>query len=161
LVVRIACGRLVAGGTGTNTIAYSSDGGTTWTGVGAGIACVDLDWNGHVAVAATGDGFARSYDGVSWAVDTSGVTTTGVRWIGGNRWISSGDVVRVSGDGLNWSTALAQASTSVSAMSRYGAVRAPITVFVGAGERMSVVGPDAYDGALAPDTNISLAMNLA
>jgi hypothetical protein len=150
--------RWVAGGEGTNTMA-SSVNGTSWTGLGSSVSCVDLDWNGYLAIAATGDGFAHSADGLTWSVDSSGNVVSGVKWAG-NKWVASGDVVRISGDGANWSTISSIASGCVGAMAKFGAVEPVCAIPLKVGEKLTIVSPSTYDVSLVPDTMISLALNL-
>jgi len=107
-------GMWVAVGSGTNTIAYSSD-GINWTGLGniffsnGGWA---VAWNGTiwVAVGKGNDTIAYSYNGINWI----GVTGTsifsvigyGVAW-NGKLWVAVGEgtsySIAYSYDGINWS----------------------------------------------------------
>jgi hypothetical protein len=69
-------------GSGTNTIAYSSN-GTSWTGLGTGTfstAGQGVAWNGtrFVAVGSGTNTIAYSSDGITWAgLGTSTFTTAG------------------------------------------------------------------------------------
>lgn len=68
----------VAGGAGTNTIAYSSN-GITWTGISTAFSSVnDIVWNGTRFVATGGQFMGYSPDGITWYVNnTSNIFTTG------------------------------------------------------------------------------------
>jgi hypothetical protein len=59
--------RWVAGGTGGNSVAYSSD-GISWTGVGAlgGGDCRGVCWDGKKFIATGTGGIFYSNDGISW-----------------------------------------------------------------------------------------------
>jgi hypothetical protein len=72
----------VAGGEGTNTLAYSVN-GINWTGLGTTVfqtSCKSVVWNGTIFVAC-GDGgttFAYSANGSSWVTLGASLLTTGV-----------------------------------------------------------------------------------
>ncbi len=68
----------VAGGAGTNTIAYSTN-GITWTGISTAFSSVnDIVWNGTRFVATGGQFIGYSPDGITWYVsNTSNIFTTG------------------------------------------------------------------------------------
>jgi hypothetical protein len=100
----------VAGGYGTNFLAYSSD-GINWTPSASGNAILDagcycVGWTGSLWVAG-GDGttyaIAYSYDGINWTGVTSGLG-------GGRTFATNGRVSVVGGssgivystDGINW-----------------------------------------------------------
>jgi hypothetical protein len=101
---------MVAGGQGTNTLAYSFN-GNTWIPVtsspfstaGRGVA-----WNGSlwVAVGEGGNTLAISPNGITWSGTTSPFTTSGqaVAW-NGSLWVAVGDnnMIYSSTDGVLWS----------------------------------------------------------
>ena len=105
----------VAGGSGTNQLAYSID-GITWTASTSGNAvfttrCNALGWNGTKFVAG-GEGtnqLAYSSDGITWTASTSGnaVFTTRcntVAW-SGTKWVAGGEgtnQLAYSSDGETW-----------------------------------------------------------
>ena len=103
---------IVAGGSGTNTIAYSVD-AINWTAAstsGIFTAVYGIAWNGSLWVA-VGQGthsIATSPDGINW---TGRTTTTifstygaGVAW-NGRLWVAVGvgtNTIATSPDGINW-----------------------------------------------------------
>jgi len=102
---------MVAVGEGTNTLAYSTDSGVTWTGLGTSIfstIAYDVAWNGSIWVAG-GSGtnaLAYSYDGINWTgVGTSILSAVrGVAW-SGTRWVAVGNGTfkfAYSSDGITW-----------------------------------------------------------
>ena len=120
---------LVAGGTGSNTLSYSSD-GVNWTGLGStifGAYGSSAAWNGYLWVAVgqcVTNTINFSYDGVSW----NGLGTTifstagyGIAWGGNNQWIAVGagtNTIAYSNDGLTW----IGLGTSVFSTAGYGLV---------------------------------------
>ena len=89
---------MVAGGSGTNTLAYSSD-GINWVASGGALfsACYAIAWNGTLWVAG-GLGtnrLAYSSDGINWIGNTSGnaifsiqcktVAWNGAIWVAGGQ----------------------------------------------------------------------------
>jgi len=115
---------MVAGGYGTNQLAYSSD-GITWTASASGNSifsarCSAVAWNGVLWVAGGqgGNQLAYSSDGITWTASTSGnaVLTNicfAVAW-NGTRWVAGGNGTNrlaYSSDGINWT-----ASTSGNAV---------------------------------------------
>jgi hypothetical protein len=114
----------VAGGLGTNTMGYSTD-GITWAADISGSAmftnrCWAVAWNGSQWVAG-GEGtnrLAYSYDGINWTGSTSGnaLITTAVQTVAwnGTYWLAGGagtNQLAYSSDGITWT-----ASTSGSAI---------------------------------------------
>ena len=107
----------VAGGSGTNGLAYSSN-GVTWTGLGTTILSqgIDVKWNGSMFVATgknsagTAGGMGYSYNGTTWASGTgSNFTTLGLQlsW-NGTYWTAigtdiGGNTMLYSTDGIAWS----------------------------------------------------------
>jgi hypothetical protein len=106
----------IAGGTGTNKLAYSSD-GTTWTAstsgntVFTGGGVYGIAWNETMWVA-SGNGtnkIAYSYDGITWTASTNANTiftiVYGVAW-NGAMWVAGGmgAIYRLgySYDGITW-----------------------------------------------------------
>jgi hypothetical protein len=166
---------------GTNTIASSLN-GATWTyitGTGLTISCKSISWNGREAIA-TGTSAGSSHiitsgDGVTWTpVATNEITGGyGVEW-NGDKWIatSSGNsaVVSVISDSSNQFAVFSGVLSSsllgfeqgycVGANSGVGTKVFNNRVYLNAGERLSVYGPEYYDRALAIDTSISMNMNL-
>ena len=106
--------QFVAVGSGTNSIAYSTD-GLTWTGIGATIftsAGNGISWNNErwVAVGFGGPPIAYSSNGISWttvSTSTSIFSSSGsdVCW-DGRRWIAVGEGtandIATSYDGITW-----------------------------------------------------------
>ena len=105
---------MVAGGTGTNSLASSWDGGITWAPRGLGVfttACYCIAWNGRIWVAG-GQGtntFATSTDGVNWTARGALIITTsvyGLVWANSlNLWVAVGNgtyQIATSYDGVNW-----------------------------------------------------------
>jgi hypothetical protein len=104
--------RYVAVGSGTNTIAYSTD-GISWTGVGTSIfstSGLGVTWNGARFVA-TGSGtnvLAYSSDGISWTPgyvfnvdDANGVVYGGSKYVAVGK--GTGNTISYSSDGVSWS----------------------------------------------------------
>jgi hypothetical protein len=104
----------IAGGRGTNTLAYSYD-GVTWKGLGNTIfngGCYSIVWNGSLWVA-LGYGntiFAYSYNGIKWSANTSyNALFTFGNWVAwnGTMWIAGGGAgtctLAYSYDGKTWS----------------------------------------------------------
>ena len=114
----------VAGGSGTNRLAYSAD-GITWSASTSGNTvfttyCLAVAWNGTqwVAGGLGTNQLAYSTDGITWTASTSGngVLTSGcyaVAW-NGTRWVAGGEGTNrlaYSADGITWT-----ASTSGNAV---------------------------------------------
>ena len=105
----------VAGGSGTNTLAYSYD-GINWTASSSGNSiltsvCYQVEWNGKlwVAVGWGTNTVAYSYDGINWTASVSGssLINTGCLGIGYNEklWVIGGagaNRLAYSYDGINW-----------------------------------------------------------
>jgi hypothetical protein len=114
----------VAGGNGTNSIAYSSN-GINWTGITSGATnfttgATCIAWNG-VRFVATGSGtnsIAYSSNGINWtAIPNSSSTFTGggltVAW-NGSRFIAGGsgtNALAFSADGIIWTGIALSANT--------------------------------------------------
>jgi len=107
-----AVARWVAGGQGTNSIAYSAD-GINWTGItGPFTATNGVAWNGVRWVAVgTGGVYAIAYspDGINWTgipVSVNTFTTGGRSVAWNNRvWVATGNgtnAISYSSDGINW-----------------------------------------------------------
>jgi hypothetical protein len=112
----------IAGGEGTNKLAYSSD-GTTWTAstsgntVFTGGGVYGIAWNGTMWVAGggaysvgPGTRLAYSYDGITWYPSTNGTTifdlaVQGIGW-NGAMWVAVGyantNKIAYSYDGITW-----------------------------------------------------------
>lgn len=107
-------GRMVAGGVGTNTLAYSNDRGLTWVGSGVSTfnpICRGITYNGTRFVA-VGDGsskIAHSIDGINWTslgniIFTGGGQGYAVAW-NGTRFVAVGsgtNLIAHSTDGITW-----------------------------------------------------------
>jgi hypothetical protein len=105
----------VAVGSGTNTIAYSSD-GITWTGLGKTIFSAygnGVAWNGTRWVAVgygTTNSIAYSSDGITWTEAGTSIFSGegyGVAW-NGRRWVAVGqgtNSIAYSSDGITWTGA--------------------------------------------------------
>jgi hypothetical protein len=104
--------RWVAGGQGTNTIAYSDD-GINWTGLGTTIfnfSVQDISWNGTMWVAVSFDSLntiAYSYNGINWTGIGTTIFSTAGRGIGwnGTMWVAGGqgiNTIAYSYNGINW-----------------------------------------------------------
>ena len=103
----------IAGGSGTTSIAYSSDGSNNWVGVSNSLnQCNGIAWNGNMWVAVgtgkSGKGpIAYSYDGSNnWLDTSSNVFTTGngIAW-NGKMWVAVGsgtNSIAYSYDGITW-----------------------------------------------------------
>lgn len=103
----------IAGGRGTNTLAYSYD-GITWKGLGNTIfngSCYCIMWNGTiwVALGAGNTMFAYSYDGINWNANTAyNALFTFGNWVAwnGTMWIAGGGAgtctLASSTDGKTW-----------------------------------------------------------
>jgi hypothetical protein len=165
-----------ADASGTSTIASSSN-GTTWTYIDTSAnlnsSCQSISWNGREAVS-VGDGSSNiisSTDGISWtSVSQTGITEGhGVEW-NGDKWIvatsgtysveslilSSNTVL----NGVGTSSGLLTDGYCVGANSGVGAIVFNNRIYLNAGEKLVVYGPEYYDGSLSSDTSISMNMNL-
>jgi hypothetical protein len=158
-------------GADASTIASSLD-GATWNQISTSLnsSCRSISWNGREAIA-TGSGTANtiaSADGVTWtAVSTSGISSGfGVEW-NGTMWVITGSGTSTintavnSSDGAfsNVSNLLTQ-GYCVGANSGVGAAVFNNRMYLNAGEKLVVYGPEYYDGSLASETSISMNMNL-
>jgi len=164
---------MVAGGVGTNQLAYSYD-GLTWTASTSGNSlitngCQAIAWSGSVWLAAggsTGPVMASSSDGIVWREIASGssIFTTecaAIAW-NGSMWVAVGDgtnKIAYSYDNINW-TAAASGNSHFSYNCKDVAWNGSMWVAIGA----SSVSPIAYsynginwtasassDTAFAPD----------
>jgi hypothetical protein len=99
---------MVAGGSGTNELAYSYD-GLTWTPSTSGNTAQStptnaVAWNGSMWVA-VGGGSVYSSDGINWTAATPLITPAlAVAW-GGSLWVVAGNDTNKLGysyDGINW-----------------------------------------------------------
>ena len=102
----------VAGGTGTNSLAYTFD-SISWMGVGTTVCSSGgyaVAYNGAVWVAG-GLGtspLAYSSNGITWtpAVSTGGLTACyAVAWSGTSYWLAGGNTIVTSPNGLTWTSA--------------------------------------------------------
>jgi hypothetical protein len=128
-------GLWVAVGSTANTIAYSSNNGGAWTGLGTTIFTVqgnDVEYNGSIFVA-SGQGthtLAYSFNGTAWfGLGTSIFASTGqkISW-NGSFWTatgSGGNTYATSPDGINWTGRGATTFTSFG----YGIGFTPVTTF--------------------------------
>jgi hypothetical protein len=94
--------RFIAGGQGTNSLAWSND-GITWVGLGVtffGTACNGVLWNGFrfIAVGLGTNGVAYSNDGLTWTVIALGAGTFSTQ---GNAVAWNGTRVVAVGSGTN------------------------------------------------------------
>jgi hypothetical protein len=144
---------MVAGGVGTNQLAYSYD-GLTWTASTSGNSvitgsCLTIAWNGSVWLAAggsTGPVMASSSDGIVWREIASGssIFTTecaAIAW-NGSMWVAVGagtNKIAYSYDNINW-TASASGSSHFSYNCKDVAWNGSMWVAIGA----SSVSPIAY-----------------
>jgi hypothetical protein len=130
---------LVAVGSGTNTLLYSSNNGVTWTGNGSTIFTTlarGTSWDGstYIAVGSGTNSIAYSSDGINWTgigtsvfTDGYGVMTTGNRFIAFGT-SGTGEVIATSDDsGLTWNTTTSPLADNVYA----GATNGTIVVAVG------------------------------
>ena len=105
---------IVSTGEGTNTLAYSTDNGRTWTGLGTSIFSVAgycVSWNGSIWIAGGDNGntnsIAYSYDGITWTLLTGLplTVTYGLVW-NGTLWVAVGSPsthsIAYSYDGITW-----------------------------------------------------------
>jgi hypothetical protein len=111
---------IAGGGATTNNLAYSYDGGITWTGLGmliADNACKALVWDGQKFVAqfqvlATGATMGYSYNGITWFPTTSppfDIEGTGLVWnnqvmIATGSHTAGSPSLSYSQDGQNWNS---------------------------------------------------------
>ena len=123
-------GMWIAGGEGTNSLAWSYD-GITWTGIASGVGNFGTRCRGvaygeisgvggrWVAVGVGTNSIIYSNDGVNWIIPAQGITATGVFttgaygvcWDGTNFWVvgQGTNTLASSPDGINW-TAYGQAA---------------------------------------------------
>ena len=106
-------GRMVAGGEGTNTLAYSDDGGLTWTGLGTGLISTgtySACWNGtRFIVGGTGasNTLGWSNDGITFTglgLTPFSSNIRGIAW-NGTRFVAAGqgtNNMAWSNDGITW-----------------------------------------------------------
>lgn len=118
----------VAGGEGSNTLAYSND-GITWTGSGASIlsnGCFGVAWNGKLWVAVgsglSGEQVATSTNGISW-ISRGAIpgffTVNAVCW-NGSFWVVAGEGgIAYSTDGINWTSSSISIDFSSTVASRF------------------------------------------
>lgn len=102
----------VAGGIGTNTLAYTLD-GINWTGVGTTVCssgCNAVAYNGSTWVAG-GSGTSRlaySSNGIAWLPATAPAITTcyAVTWSGTTYWLAGcNSTILISTNGISWTQA--------------------------------------------------------
>lgn len=115
--------RFIAGGAGTNTLAWSND-GITWVGIGVtyfGTACNGVLWNGYrfIAVGLGTNGIAYSNDGLTWTVTVLGATTfstqgNAIAW-NGTRVVAVGagtnGIIYSNDGGTNWIAIILSSAT--------------------------------------------------
>lgn len=116
---------MVAGGTGTNTLAYSIDDGYSWIPRGALIfttSCTGIAWNGllFVAVGLGTNTIATSPDGITWTGRGATIFSTqgnDVLWAEGLKlWVAVGagtNVLATSPDGITWTGRGSGGSSSI------------------------------------------------
>jgi len=165
-------GLWVAVGTTANTIAYSSNDGTSWTGLTTTIFTTrgnDVEYNGTIFVAA-GQGthtLAYSTNGTTWVgLGTTIFTTAGqkVSW-NGAVWTATGqggNTIATSTDGINWT---GRGATTVFTTSGYGVGSTGLTTFnkpkfvaVGSGGNTVAISDNGYSWfgrGLSPNTTAS------
>ena len=146
----------------------------TWNPVnGLTTSCRSISWNGREAIA-TGSGTSNvmvSTDGVNWTgVTTNGITGGyGVEW-NGDEWIlattGTYSIMNLIGDSSGNMNAFANQSAGltqgfcVGTNSRVGAKVFNNRLYLNAGEKLVVYGPEYYDSSTTSDTSISMNMNL-
>jgi hypothetical protein len=177
--VKWALGKWFVGAdaSGGSTIATSSN-ATSWTYVTTNLttSCRGISWNGREVVA-VGNGtntIVTSVDGETWnSVATSNITLcNGVEW-SGKEWIIATSGTSVLSVAFDSSTAgtislfnvtsvavLTANSYCVGANNGVGAVVFNNRIYLNAGDKLVVYGPEVYDASLMSDTSISLNMNL-
>jgi hypothetical protein len=167
---------LGADASGGSTIATSSD-IITWTYVTTELTttCRGISWNGREVVA-VGNGsksVVTSVDGQTWnSVNTSGISGNDVEW-NSKEWIiatSGSSPLSVAFDssgagiinlfGLSSVSSLLTNAYCAGANNGVGAVVFNNRIYLNAGDKLVVYGPEVYDSSLMSDTSISLNMNL-
>jgi hypothetical protein len=158
-----------ADASGSYTMASSPD-TTTWTYTNTALdtSCKSIAWNGR-EVLAVGSAVSISTDGVSWSTAVGALSSgaNGVEW-NGREWIIAAPTVytaistSVAGTitGFAGPSALLTNGYCVGANSRVGAFVPNNRLYINAGDRLTVYGPEAYDGSITQDTSILLNMNL-
>jgi len=119
---------VIAGGAGTaNNLAYSYDGGVSWTGLGILIsdyACKGLVWDGQkfigqFQILSTGANMGYSYDGITWVptasppfdIEGNGIVYNNQIYVAVGGHTSNTPSIAVSIDGVNWNTAITTLTT--------------------------------------------------
>jgi hypothetical protein len=167
-----------ADASGSSTIATSAN-GASWsyvTNATLSTSCKSISYNGREAVAVgSGSGtVTTSTNGMNWVATATSAGTSGnyVEWNGGE-WViaaSGAQPVNVAISSLvagtinvfsvAGSSSLLTNGLCVGANSRIGAQVFNSRLYLNAGNKLVVCGPEAYDAALFSDTSISLNMNL-
>jgi hypothetical protein len=158
-----------ADASGTSTIASSSN-GTTWTYVNTDLnsSCHSISWNGREAIAG-GIGTStliRTIDGMGWSsISTNGITGVyGIEW-NENKWTISANgtyqIYSLVGTTLfRSSSGMLSQGYCVGANSGIGSTVFNNRVYLNAGYKLVIYGPEYYDSMLTSDTSISMNMNL-
>jgi hypothetical protein len=165
-----------ADASGGSTIAKSTN-TSSWTYVTTNLTtvCRGISWNGREVVA-VGNGtntIVTSVDGQTWnSVATTGITSNGVEW-NGKEWIfatSGSSPLSVAVDGSTAGnitrfdvpsvSSLLTNSYCVGANSGVGTTVFNSRIYLNAGNKLVIYGPEVYDSSLMSDTSISLNMNL-
>jgi hypothetical protein len=118
---------IAGGGATTNNLAYSYDGGITWTGLGILIsdyACKGLVWDGskfigQFSVLAIGATMGYSYDGITWSptvlppydIEGDGIAYNNQVYVAVGAHTSNIPAVAVSQDGVNWNSSSTKLTT--------------------------------------------------
>ena len=140
----------VAGGSGTNTLAYSFDGGLSWYPNGIGLfttAVYMIAWNGNYWVAVGQGGsftIATAPDGITWTGQSAIFSTAGygVVWCNSiSLWIAVGagtNAIATSPNGSTWTqrTALLLFTTGAYAVAWNGTVA--LAIGAGAGSTVAI-----------------------
>jgi len=152
----------VAGGSTTNTLAYSYD-GITWNGLGTAIFSSTgyaFAWNGILWVAGgagTANTLAYSYDGIVWAGLGIGIFSASVRSVAwnGQIWVAVGvgtaNTIAYSYDGITWTGV----GIAIFATAGYG-VAWNGTLWVAAGTGATNKFAYSYNGVVWYINNISI-----
>jgi hypothetical protein len=161
---------------GGYTMATSSN-GSSWsyvTNSTLATTCKSISWNGREAVAVGSGGSSTvttSADGVSWTATatSAGTAGNGVEW-NSREWVVAAtgtnpvNVLTVAGTiyarEVSNATSLLSSGLCVGANSGVGAQVFNSRLYLNAGNKLVVYGPEAYDAALFSDTSITLNMNL-
>jgi hypothetical protein len=166
---------------GTNTMASASPNPTNWTYVSNPLttSCTSISWNGREAVAvgssSAGTTVITSVNGSTWTANATatGTKANAVEW-NGRVWVISATGTKPVSVAFGTATAgtitVSPVATSdtiltegycVGANSRIGSSIVPNNrLYLKAGERLTICGPESYDASILPDTSISMNLSL-